>query len=49
MADERALDFYDWVAGYGEEPTLERPTDNATERQFVADPGQTSTSGRRQP
>jgi hypothetical protein len=37
LADERAFVFYDWVAGYGAEPTLERPTDDACERRFVAD------------
>jgi hypothetical protein len=37
-ADERAFVFYGWVAGYGPEPTLERPTDDARERRFVAEP-----------
>jgi len=37
MADERAFVLYDWMAAYGAEPTLERPTDDACERRFVAD------------
>ena len=37
MADEQAFVLYDWMAGYGAEPTLERPTDDACERRFVAD------------
>jgi hypothetical protein len=43
-ADERAFVLYDWMAGYGAEPTLERPTDDARERRFVADRCLTQTT-----
>ena len=36
-ADERAFVFDNRMAGYGAEPTPERPTDDACERRFVAD------------
>jgi len=36
MADDRAFVLYDWMAGYGAEPTPERPTDDACERRVVA-------------
>jgi hypothetical protein len=36
-ADDRAFVLYDWMAGYGVEPTFERPSDDAYERRLVAD------------
>ena len=36
MADEGAFVFDNRMAGYGAEPTPERPTDGACERRFVA-------------
>ncbi len=36
LADERAFVPYDWMAGYGAVPTLERLTDDACEQRFVA-------------
>lgn len=41
LAHRRAFTLYDWMAVYGTEPTLERPTDGACERRFVAEPGLT--------
>ena len=37
QADERVFVLYDGMAGYGAESTLERPTDDACERRFVAE------------
>jgi hypothetical protein len=37
MADDRAFVLYDWMAGYGVEPTLECPSDAAFERRLVAE------------
>ena len=37
MADEGALVFDSRMAGYGAEPTTERPTDDACERRLVAE------------
>jgi hypothetical protein len=37
MADEGAFIFDNRMAGYGAEPTLERPIDDAGEWRFVAD------------
>jgi hypothetical protein len=36
-ADERAFVHYDWMSGYGAEPTPGRPTGEAHERRFLAD------------
>src|SRR5580698_10607142 len=36
-ADERAFVHYDWMSGYGTEPTPGRPTDEVHERRFLAD------------
>ncbi|MCX4149839.1 MULTISPECIES: hypothetical protein [Paraburkholderia] len=38
-ADEGAFVFDRRMAGYGAEPTPERPTDYASERRLVADHG----------
>lgn len=35
-AHERASGLYDWMAGYGVEPTLERPRSHACDRPFLA-------------
>ncbi len=37
MADERASVLYDWMAGYGAEPTPERPRSDACDRPLLAD------------
>jgi hypothetical protein len=37
------------MAGYGAEPTLERPSDDACERRFVAEPGPKMHGRRRSP
>jgi len=35
-AEDRAFVLHDWMAGYGVEPTLERPSGDACERLFAA-------------
>jgi hypothetical protein len=37
MAEEGAFVIANWMAGFGTEPTPERPADDACERQVVAD------------
>lgn len=46
LADDRAFVLYDWMAGYGVKPTLERLSDDACERRLVAEPGPTHAAAR---
>ena len=47
MAEDRAFVLYDWMAGYGAEPTPERPCDDACERPLLADQRPTTRRGDR--